>query len=214
IQIQDDMQLHVGQSFDDEDVVYDPVELTEETTYYAFDDLDLANEYDVEELINGLYNSAYSLTSNDSQENIKAFNRYFDPEGPAYDDQRSTYLSAIESVRKNEDLSYVSYETTIDEIKRTGAETYEVTYELTRRKSILYRSDKEDELNHYAIEVAVIFKRTDHPDREYDSYIYEIYNEELLYEEGGESSASEDDSEDGEVQASRAVKSFVENLPD
>lgn len=214
IQIQDDMKLHVGQSFEDEDVVYDPLELTEETTYYEFDDLDLATEYDVQELINGLYNSAYSLTSNDSQENIKAFNSYFDPEGPAYEDQRSAYLSAIESDRNNEDLSYVSYETTIDEIKRTGAEKFDVTYEFTQRKSFLYGSDKEDELNHYSIEAAVRFKPTDHPDREYDSYIYEIYNEELLYEEGGESSVSNDDSENGEEQASNAVKSFVENLPD
>ncbi|SHE86834.1 Uncharacterized membrane protein YvbJ [Atopostipes suicloacalis DSM 15692] len=214
IQIQDDMKLHVGQTFDDEDIIYDPVELTEETSYYEFYDLDLVTEYEAGELINGLYNAAYSLTSYDSQENEKAFNNYFDPEGPAYDDQRSTYLSAIEADRNNEDLSYVSYETTIDEIKRTGAEKFDVTYELTQRKSFTYGSDKEDELNHYSIEAAVRFKPTDHPDREYDSYIYEIYNEELLYEEGGESSASEDDSEDGEVQASRAVKSFVENLPD
>lgn len=214
IQIQDDMKLHVGQTFDDEDIIYDPVELTEETSYYEFYDLDLVTEYEAGELINGLYNAAYSLTSYDSQENEKAFNNYFDPEGPAYDDQRSTYLSAIEADRNNEDLSYVSYETTIDEIKRTGAEKFDVTYELTQRKSFTYGSDKEDELKHYSIEAAVIFKPTDHPDREYDSYIYEIYNEELLYEEGGESSASEDDSEDGEEQASNAVKSFVENLPD
>src|SRR5699024_11199807 len=133
--------------------------------------LDLATEYDVQELINGLYNSAYSLTSNDSQENIKAFNNYFDPEGPAYDDQRSTYLSAIEADRNNEDLSYDSYETTIDEIKRTGAEKFDVTYELTQRKRFTYDSDKEDELKHYSMKVGVIFKPTDHPDREYDSYI-------------------------------------------
>src|SRR5690625_4147887 len=214
IQIQDDMKLHVGQTFDDEDIIYDPVELTEETSYYEFYDLDLVTEYEAGELINGLYNAAYSLTSYDSQENKKAFNNYFDPEGPAYDDQRSTYLSAIEADRNNEDLSYVSYETTIDEIKRTGAEKFDVTYELTQRKSFTYGSDKEDELKHYSIEAAVIFKPTDHPDREYDSYIYEIYNEELLYEEGGDSSAASNDSEDGEEQASNAVKSFVENLPD
>src|SRR5699024_11879632 len=88
-----------------------------------------------------------------------------------------------------------SYETTFDEIKRTGAEKFDVTYELTQRKSFLYGSDKEDELNHYSIEAAVMFKPTDHPDREYDSYIYEIYNEELLYEEDGDSSAASNDRE-------------------
>src|SRR5699024_8436748 len=81
IQIQDDMKLHVGQTFDDEDIIYDPVELTEETSYYEFHDLDLVTEYEAGELINGLYNAAYSLTSYDSQENKKAFNNYFDPEG-------------------------------------------------------------------------------------------------------------------------------------
>src|SRR5699024_2432549 len=76
-----------------------------------------------------------------------------------------------------------------------------------------YGSDKEDELKHYSIEAAVIFKPTDHPDREYDSYIYEIYDEELLYEEGEDSSAASNDSENGEEQASSTVKNFVENLP-
>src|SRR5699024_4477676 len=207
------MKLHMGQTVEDDDIIYDHVELTVETSYYEFYDLDLVTEYEAGELINGLYNAAYSLTSYDSQENKKAFNNYFDPEGPAYDDQRSTYLSAIEADRNNDSLSYVSYETTIDEIKRTGAEKFDVTYELTQRKSFTYGSDKEDELKHYSIEAAVIFKPTDHPDRDYDSYIYEIYDEELLYEEGEDSSAASNDSENGEEQASSTVKNFVENLP-
>src|SRR5699024_955406 len=124
IQIEEGMKLHVGQSSDDEEeVVYDCVELTEGTTLYVFDDLNLPTEYDVQDLINGLYNSAYRLSMNGIQDYIDEFNNYFYPDSPAYKDQRSAYLSAVES-DYDENVNYISYDVTIDEIKRTGAEKF------------------------------------------------------------------------------------------
>src|SRR5699024_6777482 len=164
IQIEEGMKLHVGQSFDDEeDIVYNSVELTEGTSFYVFNDLNLPTERDVHELINNLYNTAYRLSMNSVQDYIDEFNKYFYPDSPAYKDQRSAYLSAVES-DYDENVNYINYDVTIDEIKRTGAEKFDVTYELTQIIDFAFDTGKEDELKHYSIEAAVVFEPTDHPD--------------------------------------------------
>lgn len=222
IPFEDGMELHVTQTFDEDKVVSDPIELIEDETYYEFNDLVIGSEYDVQILLNNMYRQANNLTRNYSDNNIEDFNTYFHPDGPAYEDQRAAFISFGESTYNNEDINVVRYNVTELEVERAGANAFDVAYEVTYTTNYNYSLDREDSIQHYANEATVIFESTNHPNRDFDSLIYDIRNEELLYEEGAESSADSADSEDSEETAaetdaedeiSKVVTGFVSNLP-
>jgi len=70
-------------------------------------------------------------------------------------------------------------------------------------------------MRHYSKEATIVFEPTDHPNRDFDSFIYEIRNEELVYEEGHEGSTESANvgNKSNEEKASAVVTNFIQNLP-
>lgn len=217
IPFEEGMELHVAQTFGEDEVVSDPIELTEDETYYEFTDLVVGSEYDVQQLLNNMYRQAYNLTRDYSDNNIEKFNTYFHSEGPAYEEQRSSFISFGESTSNNEKINGVQYNITDLEVERIGANSFDVAYEVTYTTNYNFSADRDDSIRHYGKEATVIFEPTNHPNRDFDSLIYEIRNEELLYEEGNEGTDTSINTEDSEEvsddDVSKVVTDFVSNLP-
>lgn len=228
IQFEEGMQLHVGQKFEDEEIVSEKVTLDENKTHYEFNDLVLVKSSDVNELLRRFYGEADGLSTIYDSDNVEDYNAYFHPEGTAQDEYGKELLSEMETASNNEDISRVWHEWDIIELERVGATSFEVAYEVSQNISYGYFSDKDNGLRHYAIEALVTFEPTNHPDREFDGYIYEINNKELLYEEGdglaagSEKSDEPEEAESGEENTanedaanedvSNVVNDFVSNL--
>lgn len=223
IPVEEGQKIHVGQTFGEEEVVSDPIELTKDEIYYEFNDLVVGDDYDTQQLLNNMYRQAYTLSSNYSEDNVSEFNAYFHPDGPAYENQRTSFISFGESTYNNEDVNSVRYNVTELDVERVGANSVDVTYEVTYTTNYHYQTDRKDSLRHYAKEATIIFEPTNHPNREYDRLIYDIRNEELLYEEGSDTSSESGEADEneeataemgGDDEISRVVTSFVTNLPD
>lgn len=219
IQLEEGMELHVAQTLGDDEVVSDPIPLTEDSSHYEFKDLVIGSGYDVQILLNDVYRQASYLTNTYNDKNVKDFNTYFQPESPAYEDQRTSFLSFAEATDNNEDVIRVNYRVTDYEVERAGKNSFDVTYEVTETTTYDYRLEKEDSIQHYEKEMTIILEPTNHPDRDYDRLIYEIRNEELLYEEGSEEIETSKDTEEetaeqgGDTEVEKVVTNFVTNLP-
>lgn len=223
IQFEEGMQLHVGQKFEDEEIVSEKVTLDENKTHYEFNDLVLVKSSDVNELLRRFYGEADGLSTRYDSDNVEDYNVYFHPEGTAQDEYGKELLSEMETASNNEDISRVWHEWDIIELERVGATSFEVAYEVSQNISYGYFSDKDNGLRHYVIEALVTFEPTNHPDREFDGYIYEINNKELLYEEGDGLAAGSEKSDEPEEEntanedaanedVSNVVNDFVSNL--
>lgn len=217
VQFQEDMELHVGQSFGEEEIVSEKVPLVEGNSYYEFHDLVMAKSDDVNDLLYDLYNTATKLSRNYKPEDVKDYNAYFHPDGTANEEYGKELLAQLATASNNEEINNISYRWEIGEVERVGVNAFEVAYEVTHTTKYSYRSGKDDGLRHYAVEALVRFEPTNHPDREFDSFIYEVKNKELLYEEGegivakeGEDADAEDESVNADVSA--VVTNFVNNL--
>ena len=222
IPFEEGMELHVAQTFGEDEVVSDPIELSETENYYEFNDLVVGDDYDVQQVLSNMYRQVYNLTRNYNEDNVSDLNTYFHPEGPAYEDQRTSFTSFGESTYNNEDVNSVRYNITELEVERVGANSFDVAYEVTYTTNYNYSVGRDNQIQHYGKEATVMFEPTNHPNREYDSLIYEIRNEELLYEEGADTSPELEESDEseeataemgGDDQISRVVTSFVTNLP-
>lgn len=182
IQIEDDMEIYVTQTFGEEKVSSEIARLTKDDSIYEFYDVVLGSGNEAARLLSDSYMKASQLTRN-YESYADEYTKFFDPEGPAYEDQRLSFLSYGETIEADEDVNRVDYEVTPNKIERTASNAFDIDYEVTYRTYYSYGADKEDGLKHYSKEATIVFEPTNHPDRDYDMFVYEIRNEELLYEE-------------------------------
>lgn len=229
IQLEEGMQLHIAQTLGEDEIVSDKVELTEEQTYYEFNDLVLGSESAATGALGSLYRTASQLGRN-YDDYADDFNALFHSDGPASDSYRTELLSLGKTAYNNDEVSFIDFDLTYDEVERTGANTFKIYYEVSYKTGYRYNSDKEDGLNHFEKVATIVFEPTNHPNRDYDVYVYDVETTELLYEEGqglvagSSSSASEtkeepteeessDSSDSSDEDAARAtVAGFVQNL--
>lgn len=234
VQVEDGMEVHVAQSFDDGEIASEPEELVEgSSVYYEFYDLAKNTEEDASNIILGMYREANRLSSNYGDEDD--FNDYFHPEGPANEELRTSILSDIESASNHDDITSLDFDAEIDEVERVGVNTFVVSYEVSQYTRYNFFVDRDDGLEHHAVDAVVVFEPTTHPDRDFDGYLYEIQGTELLYEENQDGASastteqddddssseeessddSDDDSDNGDEGdlASSTVNGFVTNLP-
>lgn len=213
IQIQEGMEIHVAQTFGEEKIISDPIALTEDEKYYEFFDLVLATSSDVSSLLNRVYSDASSLSVHYDSANVENMNSYFHPDGPAFEGYRTELLSEMKAASNNEDISNVRFDLKVNEVKRVGVNSFDVEYEVSYLTNFAYQTRLKNGLKHYKIKATAVFEPTKHPNRDFDSYVYEIESMELVYEEGhGKASATT--SESGDDEASAVVSNFVKKLPD
>lgn len=182
VQIVDGIELHIAQTFGDEEVRSETVELTSDHSQYEFKDIVLGTASAASQILRDAYYTASQLTSN-YESYVDDYTKYYHTEGPAYEEQRPSFLSFGETMTNDEDVNRVVYEVNVNEMERTASNAFDIEYEVTYKTYHSYNTDKKDGMRHYSKEATIIFEPTNHPDRDYDAFIYEIRNEELLYEE-------------------------------
>lgn len=182
IPVTDGMTIHVSQIFGEEEVSSDAQKLTKDNSYYEFDNVVLGSTDEATRVLRNAYSTAAQLTRN-YESYADDYTKYYHPKGPAYEEQRLAFLSFGESMDADEDINRVDFDVTTDKVERTTSNTFAIEYEVTYRTYHSYGSDNEDSLRHYSKEATIIFEPTNHPDRDYDVLIYDIQNEELVYEE-------------------------------
>lgn len=176
------MTIHVSQTFGAEEVSSETLKLTKDNSYYEFDNVVIGSANEAERLLSNSYAKASQLTRHYASY-ADEYTKFYHPEGPAYENQRLSFLSYGESMEADEDVNRVNYDVTINEVERTGSNAIDIDYEVTYTTSYSYTADKADAMKHYSKEATILFEPTNHPNRDYDVLIYEIRNEELLYEE-------------------------------
>lgn len=211
IQVEEGMQLHIAQTLGEDEIVSEKVDLTEDQSTYEFYDLVLGSESTATATLGNLYQTTSQLGRNyDSY--TDDLNAYFHPDGPAYGSYRTELLALGKMAYDNDEVSYIDFDVTYNEVERTGANTFVIEYEVSYNTRYSYNSDKEDGLSHYEKEATIVFEPTNHPNRDFDVYVYEVANEELIYEEGqgittGTSSSADEETEETEENDSESSSS-------
>lgn len=185
IQWEAGMEIHVGKVFDDDEIKSDSILLEEYDDYYYFENLSLAGEYDLANVISGMYSEVSSLSLWNEDSNLESLTSYYHNEGPAYDLQKDQFISFAKTIYDNDDIDSVSFDVVLNDYEQVSANSFDVEYEVTYRTNYGWNSDKEDQLRHYSKDATIVFEPTNNPYRDYDVMIHEIQNETLLYEEGG-----------------------------
>ncbi|WP_423188958.1 zinc ribbon domain-containing protein [Alkalibacterium sp. f15] len=186
IQVELGQTLHVSKSFGDDVISSDKVDLSDYDDTYYFDDLVVADEYDLNDVIYTMYNTASSLTRYYNDSDVEYYATLFSPDGSAYEEQHKQFLAFAKDIYDNEDMDDVSFEVELKEYEQTGMYTFDVHYEVTYVSSFDYRVYRNNKIRHYKKDMTIEYVPTNNPYRDYDAFITDISNEELLYEEGGE----------------------------
>jgi len=185
IQWQEGMELYVSQTFGEDEVRSESVELMDYDDYYYFNNLTLADEYELESVLSYMYDEVASLSRWYDEDYIEDLNSYFDAEGPAYELQRPQFITYAKTAYDDESVNSTWFDLTLTDYEQVSAKAFEVEYEVTYTTSYSYNSDLSDRMRHFSKEATIYFEPTNNPYRDYDVLIHEIRNETLLYEEGG-----------------------------
>lgn len=186
LQVAPGQMLHVGQSFGEEEITSEPIELSEYDDTYYFDDLAVADEYTLLNEIENMYNSVSSLTRYYNDSDVSDYNEYFAEESSAYDEQREQFITFAKDIEANEDINEVRFEVELKDYEQTGVNTFDVAYEVTYITDYQYSLNKSNKIRHYSKDMTIEFAPTNNPYKDYDALIKDISNETLLFEEGGE----------------------------
>lgn len=183
VQVEEGMKLRVEKVFDNDEIVSEPVDFTEDNSYYSFTNLTMGSSNDAYRLINNMYREVSNGVRNYGDDTEESITEFYHSDGPAYDDQRNQFITLAKSNHENEDVTNVDFDVTLNSFKQVGAYSFDVEYEVTFNTRYHYSLDMDPIIKHYSKEATVYFEPTNNPKFDYVSSIYEIRNEKLLYEE-------------------------------
>lgn len=182
-QWEEGMTTYVSKSFGDDEIVSEKEELYEGHSYLSFNGLSIADEYDLSQVLSGMYNTMENLTRWYYTDDFERLESAFHPDGPAFKKQKDEYIAFVGNMYDNEEVSSVRFDVSINNYEQVSATAFEVDYEVTYRTTYTWQADKINSMKHYGKEATIVYEPTNNPDKDYDVFIYDIRNEELMYEE-------------------------------
>lgn len=177
------MVVHVGKSFENDEIVSEKYDVVQGNDYYSFTGLSIADEYELSSALNNMYNLLSNLSRYFDEDSQEEFNQSFSTDSAAYENQRVSLAALAESVYEDEEASNLYFDVSLNDFEQVGTNMFDVSYEVTYTTSYNWSSDKNDKMQHYSKEATILFEPTNNPYRDYDVLFTEIRNEELLYEE-------------------------------
>lgn len=185
IQFKEGQTIHVAKKAGEEEIVSESVELTEDNSYYSFDDLQVADADDLYYALDYMYNSVSGLTSYYDESYESDLSEMFVTDSPAYEEQRVQFITFAKEIYDNEEMDSVLFDVEVKDYEQTGVDKFDVSYEVTYTSVFDYSTSKEDELKTYTKDATILFVETDDSTEDYkyyDGLIYDISNEKLVSE--------------------------------
>ena len=185
LQFKEGQKLHVAKKVGEEEIASEPVELTEDNSYYSFDDLQVADENDLSYALDYMYSSVTDLTRYYDEDYESDLSNMYATDGPAYEEQRTQFMSFAKEIYDNEEVNAVLFDVEVMDFEQTGIDTFDVSYKVIYTTQYDYNTSKEDELKTYTKDATVVFVESEDSTEDYkyyDGLIYDINNEELVQE--------------------------------